>query len=237
MRYRHTSAETNYEDLASGSVLRSAPGFPGFPVRLASELLSLGRDDLALDRALVLYDPFCGSGQLLTSLGLLHQPELAHILASDVSAEAVQLASRNLALLGAEGLGERLGELRSMHAEFGKESHSRAIAAAGRLGERPGPVPQVTTGTADALDVAEIQRLLGPTSVDLVISDLPYGEQTDWSGSADRPVDVLLEVLRATLPADAVVILVGRGRRLPGGSGQSYRTLRVGKRVACFYRM
>lgn len=237
MQYRHTSADTNYEDLASGSVLRSAPGFPGFPVRLASELFSLGRDDLSLNRPLVLYDPFCGSGQLVSGLGFLHQPQLAHIVGSDVSEEAVRLASQNLALLGADGLRERVASLQSMHTEFGKDSHARAILAAGRLGQLPGQEPKVTTGAADALDAVQVRQLLGPTKVDLVISDLPYGDQTTWSGSQDRPVDTLLDVLGAALPADAVVVLVGRGRKLPGGSGQSYRTLRIGTRVACFYRI
>ncbi len=38
MAYRYALVRENYEDLASGGGLRSAPGFPAFPVRLASEM-------------------------------------------------------------------------------------------------------------------------------------------------------------------------------------------------------
>ncbi|MFD2352348.1 hypothetical protein ACFSTC_28350 [Nonomuraea ferruginea] len=38
MTYRHAIVRTSHEDLASGAVLHSAPRFPAFPVRLASEI-------------------------------------------------------------------------------------------------------------------------------------------------------------------------------------------------------
>lgn len=38
MPYRPATARSDHRDLASGFVLRSAPGYPAFPVRLAQEL-------------------------------------------------------------------------------------------------------------------------------------------------------------------------------------------------------
>ncbi|WP_436975454.1 hypothetical protein [Nonomuraea angiospora] len=38
MSYRHATLQRDCQDLASGAVLRSAPGFPAFPVRPASEV-------------------------------------------------------------------------------------------------------------------------------------------------------------------------------------------------------
>ena len=69
MQYQFATERPDYSDLASGRVLYSMPGHPAFPIRLGSEIL---QRCLALRRAagysspVVLYDPCCGTGYLVT---------------------------------------------------------------------------------------------------------------------------------------------------------------------------
>jgi len=90
VRYRYATGPADYRDLASGFVLRSAPGQPAFPVRLAQELFLRSAAHLPAGSRLSLWDPCCGSGYLATVLGLLCRPRLDRVTCSDISAEAVR---------------------------------------------------------------------------------------------------------------------------------------------------
>ncbi len=102
MAYRIATEREDYSDLASGSVLRSAPGYPAFPVRLAQELFLRAATHRPA-APLTLWDPCCGSGYLVTVIGLLHRPRLRRVIATDVQPQAVSLATENLALLTGRG--------------------------------------------------------------------------------------------------------------------------------------
>ncbi|MBF6332777.1 hypothetical protein [Nocardia transvalensis] len=62
MAYRFAVQQADYGDLASGAVLRSAPGLPAFPVRLAPETFQRALAIRGGDRPAVVWDPMCGSG-------------------------------------------------------------------------------------------------------------------------------------------------------------------------------
>jgi hypothetical protein len=132
MQYRLAVAQSEYRDLASEFVLRSAPGCPAFPVRLAEDLFLRCTAHAAAPGPLTLWDPCCGSGYLATVIGLFNRAGLDRILCSDVSPDAVTLASRNLALLTAAGLADRECELLGLAAEFGKQDYAERAAAARR---------------------------------------------------------------------------------------------------------
>ncbi|ASO19552.1 hypothetical protein FHR81_000770 [Actinoalloteichus hoggarensis] len=188
MSYRFAVERTDHADLAGGAVLRSAPGFPGFPVRLAVELFARARAWLPDRSELTLWDPLCGSGYLLTVLGLLHRHELGAVLASDVDPRACALAAENLGLLGEAGLRARSAHLRDLAERFDKPSHAEAAEAADRLTgllrAGGGDLPAVVR-RADATNPTETRAATaGLPPVDLVITDLPYGEQTAWQGQA-----------------------------------------------------
>ena len=90
MKYAYSRADLPSEDLASGRVLFSRPGFTAFPVRLASELFLRATALLArLNKRppYHLYDPTCGGGCLAVTLGFLHGDLLRAISMSDVSDE------------------------------------------------------------------------------------------------------------------------------------------------------
>lgn len=118
MTYRYALTRESYADL-SGGVLHSAPGFPAFPVRLASEMFQRA---LAFSPSSTaqLWDPCCGSGYLLTALVLLHRRDIVGVLGSDLNPGALNLAQKNLALLSEHGMAARSDELRARAERLGK---------------------------------------------------------------------------------------------------------------------
>lgn len=184
--YRYAVERTDHSALASGQVLRSAPGFPGFPVRLASELFQRAMAHSAKE-SVRLWDPCCGSGYLVTVLGFLHRDRLTHVRAGDVDPDAVALAARNLRLLSAEGLAEREDELRRSARDFGRpafveRAESTRDLAAG-LAASGGDLPHETA-------VADVFALWDPVDADLVVTDVPYGEMTSWAGAVPDDTEV-----------------------------------------------
>lgn len=243
MAYRLVTKREDYRDLASGSVLRSAPGYPAYPVRLAQELF-LRAVSYLTDEPIGLWDPCCGSGYLATVIGLLHRDRLRYVIASDVAPEAVTLAARNLALLTQGGLAARADELRARQAELGKPGYGSAAEAATRLTERlsaAGGDLSVDTGVADAFDSASLAAFLPVPPPDLVLADLPYGRQTTWTGSlppeAD-PTQAMLRALCAVLPDHAIITLTTQARKVPLPPGvRPLERLRVGTRAGFIGRV
>ncbi|MET8002752.1 rRNA methyltransferase [Nonomuraea glycinis] len=241
MTYRHATVRTGHQDLASGAVLHSAPGFPAFPVRLASEIFQRALALRGGDRPAVLWDPCCGSGYLLTVVALLHRRRLASVLASDLDPEARSLAERNLALLSQAGLAARAADLRARAARFGKPAYDSAADAAHRLaaeldaagGDLPHAVRQ-----ADVFDPGRLQRALGGLTPDIVITDVPYGEQTHWGGpGAAAGVAGMVDALTAVLPYDSVIAVTVRGRKVPADHGPRPRaSFKVGTRAVALFR-
>jgi tRNA G10 N-methylase Trm11 len=159
----------------------------------------------------VLYDPVCGSGALLVTVAFLHGRDLAGLIGSDANLEALSLAERNLKLLTPAGLDARLDELRALHDQFGKESHTQAIESVCRL-RRLLVDPPIPTHLfqADATDPGQIRRGID-RAVDIVIADVPYGVHSAWSGGARGanadPLRLLLEAIRPVLAPEAVVAI------------------------------
>ncbi|MCF6467925.1 rRNA methyltransferase [Nonomuraea sp. MG754425] len=241
MTYRHAIDRTNHQDLASGAVLHSAPGFPAFPVRLAGEIFQRALALRGGDRPAVLWDPCCGSGYLLTVLALLYRRQIASVLACDLAPEARHLAARNLGLLSQAGLAARAADLEERAARFGKPAYDSAARAARRLAAgldaAGGDVPHAVR-QADALDPAQLQRALGHHTPDIVITDVPYGEQTHWHGpSAAAGVTGLVEALTAVLPHDSVIAVTVRGRKVPTDRGpRPQASFKIGTRAVALFR-
>jgi 23S rRNA G2445 N2-methylase RlmL len=237
MAYRMTERE-DHRDLASGSVLRSAPGYPAFPVRLAQELFLRAATHLP-NAPLTLWDPFCGSGYLATVLGLLHRQQLRRVIATDIEPEALSLATRNLALLTRSGLAARADELRARQSDFHRPSYGEAAEAAARLSAKlnaDGGDLTAYVGTADVFDPASLTAVIATAVPDVVVTDLPYGTQTTWSGPNVPPTDPthqLLRTLSDVLPGHAVLAMTTRARKFPLPPGvHALERFRVGTRSA-----
>lgn len=234
MAYRFALDRADHGDLASGFVLRSAPGFPGFPVRLATEIFQRARrwTGNGPDTPSVLWDPLCGSGYLATVLGLLHGAELSYVLASDASERAVDLAARNLALLTADGLDQRRGELVELATSHGKTVHERAVAAVDRLIRRHDADLPSSVSVTDVFQASTAQP-----APDLVIGDVPYGEQTHWHGVwGGDPVVAALRGIARAVPPHAVISLSARTRKIDVGTTPVLERFRVGLRAVVLVR-
>ncbi|MBV9789075.1 MAG: hypothetical protein JOZ51_12915, partial [Chloroflexi bacterium] len=133
MPYRFAQERQDYTDFAPGLVFSSLPGRPVFPVRLNDEIFQRCRSRLVqlnVPPPYTVYDPCCGSGYLLSTLGYLHWSELTHLIGSDVDPDVLVRAQRNMSLLTVEGMDRRIGELRALYEQFGKPSHADALARA-----------------------------------------------------------------------------------------------------------
>src|SRR5690242_7432244 len=99
MTYRFARERVDHSDFATGRVLFSAPDRTAFPVRLADEVfqrcLRLWQETTnrltgtSSRSGLVLYDPVCGSGALLSTLAFLHGSKLAAVIGSDADPQAL----------------------------------------------------------------------------------------------------------------------------------------------------
>ncbi|MGK5552612.1 rRNA methyltransferase [Actinomadura kijaniata] len=240
MGYTHVVVKGDYTDLASGSVLRSAPGFPAFPVRLASEIFLRALALRGGDAPAVVWDPCCGSGYLLSVLGLLHRREIASLVASDIDDEALELARENLGLLDPDALEERAKALEGRAERFGKPSYLEAAAAARRLSAgltaQGGRLP-TTVRRANVFDPTALETALGGTNPDIVIADIPYGEQTTWQGTDDAGIQEMLKAVASVLTGDAVLAIAARGRKVPlNATCRPDQTFRIGTRAIALLR-
>jgi 23S rRNA G2445 N2-methylase RlmL len=237
MKYRFATQRENYEDYAGGRVLHGRPGQAAFPVRLASEVFQRCCHRLAargVAPPYALYDPCCGSGYLLTVVGLLHGALLSRILASDIDREAVEQARRNLSLLTAVGLDRRVEAIRQLFDAYRKPSHQGAIESGRKLKAgltaaheaiKTACFPFDVTGDADW--PAEVGH------VDIVLSDLPYGRSTSWHGasaSADAAQTLLSRIEAILSPTGVVALSANREQATSHAAYRRVDSLAIGKR-------
>lgn len=220
---------TDYADVGSGHVLYSAPGFPAFPARLSIELFERARHAAGVDRA-ALWDPMCGAGGIVTTLGLTRGNAIRRILATDVSSHAIALAERNPKLVHADGLTDRAETLRQMGAEPSR------IVSAERLARRmKGIEIEAGARVADATNRAALVDL-GVGTIDVVIADLPYGDQTHWQSASDAPFLAMLKTLTQLLPRHSVMVFTSTDRGAFSGAPNAFRSFRHGHRTIKMYR-
>jgi hypothetical protein len=244
MKYRHVRARQNYEHYASGRVLYGMPGYPAFPVRLASEVfqrcLAIRRRG-GLSGRCALFDPCCGGAYHLCALGFLHAEDIRAVIGSDVDERALSLARRNMSLLTLDGMENRLGEISGMLSAYGKRSHLDALGSARYLRKRLASRSQLPVETrlfrADALDPGDLAQSLRGTDIDIVFADLPYGWKSEWVVADPIPlanvsfVWRLLDVLYDNIGADAVVAVAADKAQDIRHSGYCSRQhFRVGRR-------
>jgi len=203
-KYRYATARVDHSDLAAGRVLYSTPGATAYPVRLADELFQRAAAHLDAERIHV-YDPLCGSGYLLTVVGLLHPNRLERISASDLDPDAVELTKKNLRLLTRIGMTARIAQLREYSLAYHKHSHHAGLESAQRLRAELPHDTRSSAWIADATDPGAMQRGLSMGPPDLVLTNVPYGDLTRWSHAASQ--EAVLDALSNVLAEGAVVAL------------------------------
>jgi hypothetical protein len=244
MEYKFATERSNYADLASGHVFYSLPGYPAFPIRLASEIY---QRCLALrgqgSSPCTLYDPCCGAAYHLSVIAYLHWDSVCRIICSDIDAKAVQLAERNLGLLTPVGMERRVREITAMVRLYDKESHKGALESIIRMQEQINlltavrPI-QTRVFQANASQVASLREGLLDTYIDMVITDIPYGQHSQWEGTeAHNPTWAMLEALLEFLsPQSIVAIASDKSRKITHERYTRLEKFQLGKRYVVFMR-
>lgn len=244
MQYKYAKEPHDYSDFSSGRVFYSLPRHPAFPVRLASEIfqrcLAHRQTIYGMSAPCTLYDPCCGAAYHLSILGYLQGARIQEVIASDVDEKAVALAKRNLKLLNKDGLQKRIDELSAMVEQYGKESHREALQSASVLMKKLSTWreshPLATRAfQASATDREEILKHIGPRTVDIVFTDVPYGKHSYWRDSdpneSSNPLTSMLDALLGVLsPSSIVAIASDKQQKAVHERYQRIEHFQVGKR-------
>ena len=174
-------------------------------------------------------------------LAYLHRECVREIIGSDVEKEAVALAQRNLELLSIVGIEKRIQEIDGMLNRFGKTSHQEALKSATVLRQTvaswEGKNPlKISTFQANATDGKALCDNLKGVKVDIVFTDVPYGQRSRWVGPASEvsPSDPLCSVLTALMgilsPTGIVAIVADKRQKIKHQKYERLEQFQVGKR-------
>ena len=203
MNYKFVK-DANYEDFSGGKVIYHQPGFTNYPVRLACEIFM--RCLAKINKAKVnIYDPCCGGGYILTVLGFLYGDRIGCIYGSDISTGAVTLTEKNLQLLSLTGLLRRKEELDTLYRNYRKDSHKQAVRSTQRLMEMLHS-NEICYRVFKRDVLAE--KVICPITnmdIDIVITDVPYGNLIEWSASDPFVIDTMLDNIKHDLNSGAVI--------------------------------
>lgn len=214
------------------------PGAAPFPVRLAGEVFERCRAvlvDKGINGPYTVYDPFCGGGYTLTVLGFQFMVRIKGIVASDADSRMVSLASRNLGLLSATGLNNRIMQIEQLIGKYEKESHKEALESALRLksiSEARKLALELDCFSANAAQLGRYKDRL--TGVDMVITDLPYGRITSWSDipGVEDPASEFLESLQEVIPPHSVVAVISdKKQKVAHAAYRRVERFNAGKRL------
>jgi len=241
MKYKYAKEQPDYSDYASGRVFHSLSGYPAFPIRLASEIfqrcIAYRKANYDNSSPCVLYDPCCGGAYHLSVLAYLHGGVIQEIIASDVDEKAVALAKRNLGLIDLAGLDKRIDEITIMLNQYGKDSHKDALRSANILKAKISFQQPIVKKIfqASALNGEEITDHIKPKSVDIVFTDVPYGQHSNWNNSdftvSINPLEAMLNSLLGILSSSSVVAIVSDKRQKALHDGyQRIEHFQTGKR-------
>ncbi len=234
MEYKYVRDRENYEDFSSGKVLYSAHGITSFPVRLASEIYQRCQYFLTqkgINEPYSLYDPCCGGAYLLTVIGFLHGKTINRICASDISHDAIDIASKNLSLLSPSGLLKRIEQIEQMYNLYGKQSHSEALQSAIRLKNRlENKQIQIETVCFQADISGDLKSKFADCGdVNIVITDVPYGNMVQWQG--DSSIQIILDNIYSVINKQCVVAIVAdKGQKIKHDLYKRLDYFKVGKR-------
>jgi len=244
MQYKFVKEQLDYSDLANGKVFYSLPGHPVFPVRLASEIfqrcISYRKTIYGKSTPGVLYDPCCGTAYHLSVLAWLHDEYIHKVIASDVDEKAVTLAKKNLEILTSTGMEKRIHEISEMLEKYGKNSHHDALKSAYVLKEKIDKHDlKLKTFQANALIGEELLNNLKQGSVDIVFTDAPYGQLSNWhdANEIENPLWSILDSLLGVLSQSSIVAIVSdKGQKVSHDGYQRLERFQVGKRRVIIFK-
>jgi len=237
MKYKFEEDKRDYSDFSSGRVLYNAANTTAFPVRLASEIIQSSFDILekkGIHGPFRIYDPCCGGGFLLTTIGFLYYNQIFELIATDYDDEVLETARKNLSLLSREGLDRRKKEIEGYIKAFGKDSHMQALKSIEHLETLIGE---------NSIKVSCMQRDITDMSgfpvqeVNIVVTDIPYGNIVNWEGVNKNPIQNLFENCGKALDKkrSVLVIVADKKSKLMHKSFKRIQHFKLGKRQIVFF--
>jgi len=141
----------------------------------------------------------------------------------------------------------RIDEIRALYQAYGKASHADALQSALRLrASLPDPLADsLDRGVfqADVTDARALERGLGGREIDILIADLPYGQDSRWKKlqeegpSSCSLLMQTLETLLAVVSVGAIVSLsADKAQKLAHPAYRRLGRLRIGKRQVALLR-
>ena len=248
-KYRFETIREDYSHYASGNVFAGATGNTGFPVRLASEVFQACLALLPVERAskrVVVYDPFCGAGYLLATVGYRHWASIQRLVGSDTDDRALQIARYNLSMLNRAGLVSKLDYLLEAQGSDWRLSRDATIRSVHYFLERLAVLEashsiDCTLFRADAGCLPDIVGGMQQTAADIVMTDLPYGVLSNWQGVlANAPshaaaITTLLQSLQSVMSPNAVAAIIScKSESVAHPAFRRRRRLKLGKRMVTF---
>lgn len=237
MKYKFETDKKDFSDFASGRVLYNAANTTAFPVRLASEIIQRSFHILegkGYSGPYKIYDPCCGGGFLLTTIGFLYYDRIFEIIATDFDDEVLEIARKNLSLLSKEGLDRRRREIKGYIETFGKESHVQALKSIEYLetliGERNISINCMQRDITDTKDFPIKE-------VNIVITDIPYGNIVNWKGVNENPIDNLFLNCHRALDkkVSVLAIVADKKAKLKHNLFKRLEHFQLGKRQIGFF--
>jgi 16S rRNA G966 N2-methylase RsmD len=245
MEYKYAIERRDYSDLASGNVFYSLPGHPAFPVRLASEVYQRCLAWRGMENSpCTIYDPCCGAAYHVCVVAYLHWDSVCRVICSDIDKKAIQVAGRNLGLLTPAGMERRSREISAMVRLYDKESHKGALESITRMQEQVNllsairPI-QTHVFQANATSTADLRKGLQDTAIDIVFTDIPYGQHSQWEQTqSPHPTWTLLEVLLEFLsPKSILAIASDKFQKASHDKYSPLEKFQIGKRQVVILKL
>jgi SAM-dependent methyltransferase len=237
MKYKFETTKRDFSDFSSGRVLYNAVNTTAFPVRLASEIVQRSFNILeqkGVDGPYKIYDPCCGGGFLLTTIGFLYYNQIFEIIATDYNERMLNMAKKNLSLLSVEGLNRRREEIKGYIKSFGKESHIQALRSLEKLRSLIGEQGiKITCMQRDITDISAFPI----EKVNITITDIPYGNIANWEGVNKNPIQNLFENCYQAMDKNrsVLVIIADKKTELKHKAFERIQHFTLGKRQIVFF--
>ena len=165
-------------------------------------------------------------------LGLLHSEDIKNIFASDANEKILKFAEKNLSLLNVDGLSRRISELENFIIDYDKDSHRDALRSAKNI-------EQIVKGLKIETKIFELNVLENiqlndfVKNIDIVITDIPYGNLVKWYGLNEgiNPVQIMLDKIKKRLnPISIVAVVSDKKQEIKHEGFEQVKKFKVGKR-------
>ena len=231
MIYRFAE-KNSFQYLAAGSVIKSFKGNTNFPVRLGHEIFNRCLQYIDNNKKVTIYDPMCGSGYLLTTVGLLNFNKISKIYGSDINDEFIHVARKNLRLLTIEGIKKREHEIQYLLDKFNRESFKIGLQQITAFNEIVNKDIDFELFKRDLFE----ESVKPDIKADIIIMDLPYNNLVKYQGDYSKK-KLEEQIFSLTQKNTIVAIIMNKTQKLSINSYlQKLEKIKIGKRVIEIYK-